>query len=169
MKLFPYLKGFALAASLATAAVVFIADLHSPLGLTVTVLYVVPTLLSLMANQPRLTVAVAALCGVLVVAGYFLSPDIGVPGWIVWSDRSLVLLVLAITAWLGNEIGRAKHRIHQLEKWLTICAWTKQVNLDGEWVPIERYLTEHVGLTLTHGMSREALDRFMGEVGREVR
>jgi hypothetical protein len=143
--------------------------LHSPLGLTVEALYVVPVLLSLMADLPRLTAAVAALCGVLVVVGYFCSPDIGVQQWIVWSDRTVVLLVLAITAWLGNEIGRAKRKIHELEKWLTICAWTKQVNVDGEWVPIERFLTEHAGLTLTHGMSQEALDRFMGEVGREVR
>ena len=169
MKIFPYLKGFALAASLGTMAVVFLADVKSPLGLTVEALYVVPILLSLMADLPRLTFAVTALCGFLVVLAYFVSPDVGVPHWIVWSDRTVVIIVLALTSWRGNEIGRAKRRMHELEKWLTICAWTKQINVEGEWIPIERYLTEYVGLTLTHGMSQEALDRFMGELRREVR
>ncbi|HTO72878.1 MAG TPA: hypothetical protein VMJ30_03615 [Gemmatimonadales bacterium] len=169
MKIFLHLRGFALAAALVTAALVFLLDVQSPLGLTVTVLYVVPVLLSLMADRPALTRGIALLCGVLVVVGYFFSPRIGVPLWISWTDRGLVLLVVAVVAWLGQEIGLAKRRIGELEKWLTICAWTKQVNVDGQWISIERYLTDHAGLTLTHGMSKEALDRFLGEVGREVR
>lgn len=168
-RIFELLKGFALAASVAAAILVFIADLASPRGLTVTALYVVPILLTLLSDRPSLTFGVAAVCSLLVLVGYRFSPDVGVPIWMVVADRSLVILLVWVTAWLGVEITRAKRRIRELEKWLTLCAWTKQVNVDGQWIPIERYLADYCGLKLTHGMSQEALNRFMGEVGREIR
>jgi len=168
-RIFDLLKGVAFAASMAAALLVFVADLQSPRGLTVTALYVVPILLTLVSDRPRLTFGVAGACSLLVLVGYRLSPDIGVPGWIVVADRSIVLLLIWVAAWLGVEITRAKRQIRELEKWLTLCAWTKQVNVDGQWIPIERYLADYCGLKLTHGMSQEALNRFMGEVGREIR
>lgn len=168
-RIFTHLKGFALAASCAAAIVVLLADLRSPRGLTATALYVIPILVSLVADRPGLTYSVAAGCTLLVMVGLNFSPDIGVPLWIVATDRTIVVILLWVTAWLGVEITRAKRQIRDLEKWLTLCAWTKQVNVDGEWIPIERYLAEYCGLKLTHGMSQEALNRFMGEVGREIR
>jgi hypothetical protein len=169
IRIFERLKGFVLAASVAAAALVLVADLRTPRGLTVTALYVIPILLTLLSDRPSITFGIAASCSLLVLAGYFFSADIGVPGWMVVADRAIVLLLLWMTAWLGVEITRAKRRIRELEKWLTICAWTKQVNVEGEWIPVERYLSEYCGLKLTHGMSQEALNRFMGEVGREIR
>jgi len=50
-----------------------------------------------------------------------------------------------------------------------ICAWTKQVKVDGEWMSVERYLTESCGMTLTHGISKEAADRLRREEGLDVR
>jgi len=52
MKVFQHLRGFALAATAATMVLVFLADLRSPLGLTVEALCVVPVLISLMADRP---------------------------------------------------------------------------------------------------------------------
>ncbi len=168
-RIFELLKGFVLAASAAAAILVFVADLENPRGLTVTALYVVPILLTLVSDRSLLTFGVTGACTLLVLVGYHFSPDVGVPTWIVVADRLIVVLLLWVTAWLGVEITRAKHRIRDLEKWLTLCAWTKQVNVDGQWIPIERYLADYCGLKLTHGMSQEALNRFMGEVGREIR
>ncbi|MEO6054099.1 MAG: response regulator [Chthoniobacterales bacterium] len=40
---------------------------------------------------------------------------------------------------------------------LTICAWTKQVKVGpDEWVPIDEFLHEQMGLRLTHGISPAA-------------
>jgi DNA-binding response OmpR family regulator len=36
---------------------------------------------------------------------------------------------------------------------LVICAWTKEVKVDGEWITIEKYLSNYLGIQLTHGMS----------------
>lgn len=39
---------------------------------------------------------------------------------------------------------------------LTLCAWSKRVHWQGEWVTIEQYLLLAHGLFVTHGISPEA-------------
>lgn len=43
---------------------------------------------------------------------------------------------------------------------VVICAWTKKVRLDGEWLSIEEYLAQCHGLRVSHGLCPEAMDRF---------
>jgi uncharacterized membrane protein len=53
---------------------------------------------------------------------------------------------------------RASHaRIEALQRsMLTVCAWTKTV-WDGErWIPVEEFLTEHLDIPVSHGISEEA-------------
>jgi hypothetical protein len=45
-----------------------------------------------------------------------------------------------------------------------VCAWTKRLELDGEWVGIETYLKRRFGLSVTHGISEEALAEQMREL-----
>lgn len=42
---------------------------------------------------------------------------------------------------------------------LTICAWTKKVQIDGKWVPVEHFLKENLGIQTSHGISEEALKK----------
>ncbi len=44
---------------------------------------------------------------------------------------------------------------------LLICAWTKQVKVGDEWISIDKYLSEHLGMRLSHGISTEGLAKFM--------
>ncbi|OYT72917.1 MAG: hypothetical protein CFK52_03720 [Chloracidobacterium sp. CP2_5A] len=39
---------------------------------------------------------------------------------------------------------------------ITICAWSKKVKLDGEWVTFEEFLARRFGAQISHGMTREA-------------
>ncbi|MDX2192233.1 MAG: PAS domain-containing protein [Gemmatimonadales bacterium] len=43
---------------------------------------------------------------------------------------------------------------------LHLCAWTKRVKHDGEWVPLELYFERAHGLRVSHGISPEALAAF---------
>jgi PAS domain S-box-containing protein len=47
----------------------------------------------------------------------------------------------------------------------TLCAWTKQVKLEDEWVPIEEYLYRAHGITVSHGMSPDAFEALDGNPG----
>ena len=40
---------------------------------------------------------------------------------------------------------------------LKICAWTKQIEVDGRWVPIDEFLRDFLQLRLTHGISETGI------------
>jgi hypothetical protein len=168
-RIFKALAQVSLATALAVTTVILFVDLQLPLGVTITAFYVIPVLISLMSDRREYTLGLAALCSLLVVLGYLLSPDIGVPRWIVIMDRSAVLLVIWITAILGTETVQAKKKIREMGKLLTICAWTKQIKVDDEWIPIEDYLTKHCGLKLTHGITKEAQQLYFKDMDIDIR
>ncbi|MDO8706203.1 MAG: response regulator [Sulfuricaulis sp.] len=56
-----------------------------------------------------------------------------------------------------------EHIAHLKNAMLRICAWTKEVEVDGQWIPIDEYLSKHLGLRLTHGMSVKGTKIFSGE------
>jgi|1185.fasta_scaffold08085_1 CHASE3 domain sensor protein len=42
---------------------------------------------------------------------------------------------------------------------VTLCAWTRSVEYDGEWISFEEYLRRKFNLSATHGISPEALSQ----------
>lgn len=52
---------------------------------------------------------------------------------------------------------------------LSICAWTKKVHVDGKWVPVDTYLSEHLGLPITHSISEEAIAQLEAESGMQLK
>ncbi|RYD73221.1 MAG: PAS domain S-box protein [Verrucomicrobiaceae bacterium] len=51
----------------------------------------------------------------------------------------------------ASEIKRLQEHL------ITVCAWTKRIRYNGEWMMADKFLIQHLGLTLTHGISDEAL------------
>jgi hypothetical protein len=49
------------------------------------------------------------------------------------------------------------------ERYHLICAWTKQIKDEGQWVPIEDYLVRHFKLNLTHGISPAGIKKLLDE------
>jgi CHASE3 domain sensor protein len=48
---------------------------------------------------------------------------------------------------------------------VTLCAWTRSVEFDGEWISFEEYLRRKFNISATHGISPDALTQI--EVGLE--
>jgi GAF domain-containing protein len=42
-----------------------------------------------------------------------------------------------------------------LEKLITVCAWSRKIKVDGRWVSFEEFLVETLGLAVTHGIDPE--------------
>ena len=42
---------------------------------------------------------------------------------------------------------------------VTLCAWTRSVEYEGEWISFEEYLRRKFNLSATHGISHEALSQ----------
>lgn len=168
-KIFKALARISLATALAVIVVIFFVDLQVPLGVTITTFYVIPILISMMSDRREYTFGLAGLCTLLVVLGYLFSPNIGIKRWVSVIDRSAVILVIWITAVLGIETAKAKKKIREMGKLLTICAWTKQIKVDDNWIPIEDYLTKHCGLKLTHGITKEAQQLYFKDMDIDIR
>jgi GAF domain-containing protein len=57
----------------------------------------------------------------------------------------------------NEELRSALDQVHRLEELVRMCAWTKRLERDGEWLDIEAFLHRRFGLQVTHGISEEAL------------
>ena len=55
-------------------------------------------------------------------------------------------------------------RLEKLQQVVTICAWTGQVKYEGQWVRLDEYLERRFGLSVSHGLSREAADKMAAEI-----
>jgi PAS domain S-box-containing protein len=63
-----------------------------------------------------------------------------------------------------RQLGEASTEIAKLRKGLLkICAWTKRIEIDGQWIPVDEFLSDHLHLKLTHGMSVEGARLFQKE------
>ena len=55
-------------------------------------------------------------------------------------------------------------RLEKLQQVVTVCAWTGQVKFEGQWVRLDEYLQQRFGLSVSHGLSREAADKLTSEL-----
>lgn len=51
---------------------------------------------------------------------------------------------------------------------VTLCAWSNTVKHDGEWMSFATYLGRRFGLKATHGISPQAMDKFLSEVSADA-
>jgi hypothetical protein len=65
-----------------------------------------------------------------------------------------------------EAIQRSTQEIRKLQSQIqTVCAWTKRIRVDGQWVSFEDFLLGQLGIYVTHGLSEEAAD----ELRRQLR
>lgn len=43
---------------------------------------------------------------------------------------------------------------------VTVCAWSKKIRIDGEWFSFDEFLSQKLGLSITHGMHPDAAKEF---------
>lgn len=55
-------------------------------------------------------------------------------------------------------------RLEKLQRVVTVCAWTGQVKYEGEWNRVEEYLKKRFGISVSHGLSREAAEKIAKEI-----
>lgn len=58
-------------------------------------------------------------------------------------------------------------RISKLEDLVTICAWSRTVEFEGEWISFEAYLQRRFNLNTSHGISPAEAEKVFGELRSE--
>ena len=171
------IRGGIVALAVAASALILAFDLSLPLGVAGGVPYVALVLLGAWFPSARHIVVLAGLGSALTVAGYFLSPEGGVP-WVVLANRALALFAIWITAVLLIYLKRGKDRLRQSEE-----AMRRYVGeLESARESYEKQAVDMVGLAealhtekeLVHHQSRELkeahddLRRFFDIVDKHV-
>lgn len=118
------------------------------------ILFVIPVSAAAWYVGPRLAygLAVALPLGRLAIAWLF------EPSPVVYMIVNCLcrIAVLALIAYLVRRIvihaGQMESRLNSL---VTICAWSRTVEYEGEWLSFEEYLERRFGLHTTHGISPE--------------
>ncbi|HEX3623947.1 MAG TPA: CHASE3 domain-containing protein [Verrucomicrobiae bacterium] len=55
-------------------------------------------------------------------------------------------------------------RLEKLQQFVTICAWTGQVKDGDTWIRLDEYLERQFGLSVSHGISRNAAHKMIREM-----
>ncbi|MCW8131579.1 MAG: hypothetical protein KIS92_14620, partial [Planctomycetota bacterium] len=96
--------------------VIFVVDIHLPLGVAGGVPYVAAVLLSLGAPDARFTLWVGILCSVLTVLGHFMSTTGAEHYFLDVINRILALFAIWVTAILSLKRKRAEEERARMEK-----------------------------------------------------
>jgi K+-sensing histidine kinase KdpD len=63
------------------------------------------------------------------------------------------------------DLTRATEETLKLQRQLhVICAWTKRINIEGKWVPLDEFLTNKLNAKVSYGVSPEAMQDVLHSV-----
>jgi len=88
-------------------------------------------------------------------------------GWMLHRTKSALLQLERVNQELKralDDLRRSTEAVRRLQDQMqVVCAWTKQIRVAGKWISIEEFLTRHLQLKLSHGMSPEALQKELAD------
>ena len=79
-------------------------------------------------------------------------------------DQTVSLILVGITAIALIAIAAVVIRLEHMRQIVTVCAWTGQVKFGDEWIRLEDYLKRRFGISVSHGLSKEAADKMIQEI-----
>ena len=78
------------------------------------------------------------------------------------------LIRIAVLSFLAFLVSRTARQTRALERrvsdLVTICAWSRTVEYQGEWISFEQYLLRRFNLNTSHGISPEEAKKAFGEL-----
>jgi CHASE3 domain sensor protein len=78
-------------------------------------------------------------------------------------NTCVIFLALAFALGVGGWLAR---RVRDLDKMVTVCAWTRRVLWQGRWITFEEYLIERFDVRCTHGICEEAASKMKDEAAQ---
>ncbi len=133
------------------------------------ILFVVPVTLTAWFYSARLAYLLALFLpvGRIIILTYETTEQVD-PAYLLANAciRMGVLLFLAFLVARTSALTKAlKERITGL---VTICAWSKTVRYQGEWISFEDYLKRRFGIDVTHGISPAEAQRLIESSKTEI-
>lgn len=74
--------------------------------------------------------------------------------------RNLVIALATINVLFLCGVAFCASQIRKLHSLITMCAWSRRVQYQDKWVPLEEYLRKRFGIRISHGISQEEYDKW---------
>lgn len=85
------------------------------------------------------------------------------------SETEIIVEVSVVAAvWLVVFLltRRLLHRLYYLEGFLRVCSWCRNINHDGEWIPIEQYFNRGFNIKTSHAICPECQAKLPSDAAR---
>lgn len=138
---------------LALGAGILLLDLLASDFLLFPILFVIPIALSAWFCNSRLAYALAVLLplGRLLTDEFVHHPA---PFVYIAANCAIRMAVLVLLAFLVVRTARQTMSLEQrIQTLVTVCAWSRTVEYEGQWISFEQYLLRRFNVNTSHGIS----------------
>jgi K+-sensing histidine kinase KdpD len=146
------------------ALLILLLDLVTGPYLLFPILFVIPVTLAAWFHSPRLAYALAFL---LPLGRFFIAEFVDQPAPLpfIIANNLIRFAVLLFMAFLVSRTARQTKELEQRVKDLvTVCAWSRTVEYQGEWISFEEYLLRRFNINTSHGISPAEAKKLFGEL-----
>lgn len=77
----------------------------------------------------------------------------------------IILIGVFIIYWTKKIIKEIKY----LESFLTVCASSKKIRINNEWVSMEEFFSKNTDIQLSHGICQSCAQRIYGEFLKDIK
>jgi hypothetical protein len=147
---------------LALGAGILLLDLFASDFLLFPILFVIPVALSAWFCNARLAYALAVLLpfGRLLTDEFVHHPS---PFVYIVANCAIRMAVLVLLAFLVSRTARQTKALEQrVQSLVTVCAWSRTVEYEGEWISFEKYLLRRFNVNTSHGISPAEAEKAFG-------
>jgi hypothetical protein len=148
---------------------VLLLDLFTGRFLLFPILFVIPIGLSAWFRSARLAYSLAVL---LPLGRFFIAVFVDTPSPLpfIVANGLIRVAVLVLIAFLVSRTARQTKELQQrVESLVTICAWSRTIKYQDEWISFEQYLLRRFNINASHGISPAEAEKAFGELNRNER
>jgi hypothetical protein len=131
------------------------------------ILFVIPVALSAWFCNGRIgyTLAVLLPLGRLLADEFVHHPS---PFVYIAANCAIRMAVLALLAFLVSRTARQTRELeNRVNALVTVCAWSRTVEYEGEWISFEKYLLKRFNVSTSHGISPTEAEKVFGSLGKD--
>ena len=77
------------------------------------------------------------------------------------SELSVLLIALSLGCIVAIVFYFLVHRLERMQEMITICAWSKLIEFEGEWISLEEYLSRRFHTRVTHGIAQVEAEKML--------
>jgi hypothetical protein len=133
------------------------------------ILFVIPVSLAAWYCSAPLAKAMAFL---LPLGRFAIAVVVDTPGPVAFAVAN-ALIRAAVLLFIAMLVSRTARQTRELERrvseLVTMCAWSRTVEYQGEWISFEEYLLRRFNINTSHGISPAEAQKIFGELDKEKR